>query len=923
MIKSIEDKIINNNIYNLVFERLKPAIFLIDESLNIINANAAARNLSKYESAVIHNLNLNDIFIFMDNGPDFISNINNGVNSNFGINGISNCRALLLKKDGIKIEVDLKIKKILNDKFSITFSSPSAPSASSPYYNYKVANSSGRSDFKFSLRSSIDALPLWIACGDTEGVYSFANKYYDEIFKIPLDKMIGHNFKEIFPPELYLRHKALYDQCVSTGQSVTFEDKNDLITGRDAYVYGIYTPIISENNEICGVSAAIFDNTAKKELEAQIEKTGREIKETEEKYRALIENSICGIAILDMDKIIYTSDTLLKIFGYDNFTEFSSKKITEYYTPETKKFSNEWKTKKICDKKYKAEFEVSIIRKDKSIRTLLINLADITINDKIYTQTAFIDVTYRNETNRKLKEWIDRYECITAASGQIAYEYDIMSDKITWWTSIEKMFGYKPEEIEDTLDSWLKLVHPEDIDKTVKIFKEIETNDCITDNEYRVKHKNGHYVWIWNRGFFRSNGSLLTSKKLGLMEDITELKKIEETLISAKEKAEAAGKAKNIFLANISHEIRTPMNGIIGFTNLMGASGLNDKQKEFNDIIKASCNHLIGIINDILDFSKIESKKMKIEYNIFDINTALNNSIKIISELSELKNNKIETHIDERINYKINGDKLRFKQILINLLMNAVKFTANGKIEVKIEELSLINDISTLLIEVSDTGIGIPSDKISEIFKMFHQLNEPDSAQFESSGVGLSIVKNLVEIMEGSISVKSIVGAGSVFTVKLPFKVINKDDDIIDKKNAADRDDNFLNKNKSYKILLAEDDAISRLLVKAICDKNGWNIFMARNGVELLEIYKKEKFDIILIDGQMPLMDGFEAAAEIRALEQKSGTRIPIIAITACALKEEQQKFIDAGMDDYISKPIESETLFTQKILSYINKEIQ
>lgn len=594
---------INENLYRLVFERLKTAVFIIDESLNIKDANAAALGLSGYGSADVKRLNLNDIFLPLNNGSNFLLKLNNGGNSDADYNSI--CHALLLKNGGNKVKVDLKLNKLSNNTFSIT--------AFSPDCNIKTDHLSGNGGVKFSLRSAIDALPLWIAFGDIEGVYFFVNKYYNETFKMPEENIIGRNFKEIFPPELYLRHKKLYDQCVNTRESVTFEDKNDFVKEKTAYIYGTYTPIISDDNKVCGVSAATFDITAKKELELQIEKTGRELKETEEKYRALVKNSICGIAISNSDEIIYANDTLLKIFGYNDFNEFSSKKITDYYTPVTLKSINEPNGKNINGKKVMNEFEIDIIRKDKNIRTLLINSAEIKINNKIYTQTAFIDVTERNETNLKLKEWIGRYECITAASGQIAYEYDIITGKITWWASIEKISGYKPGEIEDTIDSWTGLIHPEDRDRAIKNLKETGDNEHAADNEFRVKHKNGHYIWIWNRGFYRHNGSGATAKKLGLMEDITEIKKIEADLISAKEKAEAAGRAKSLFLANISHEMRTPMNGITGFTNLMGASKLSDKQKEYNDIIKASCSHLIDLIDNILDFSKTENINIKKE----------------------------------------------------------------------------------------------------------------------------------------------------------------------------------------------------------------------------------------------------------------------------------------------------------------------
>jgi len=216
--------------------------------------------------------------------------------------------------------------------------------------------------------------------------------------------------------------------------------------------------------------------------------------------------------------------------------------------------------------------------------------------------------------------------------------------------------------------------------------------------------------------------------------------------------------------------VRTPMNGIVGFTNLLKKSGLNGTQKEFVDIIKSSCDHLLGLIDDLLNFSKIEARKIKLDCVVFDIRSAIGESINFVSEQRKAKNLDIETKVDERINYCVSGDLRRFRQIVINLLTNAVKFTPEGKIGVSVSQLSLSDDDAALSVEVRDTGIGIPAEKIGEIFEMFHQLDESSTKRHGGSGIGLSIVKGLAELMGGSVAVESEVGKGSVFTVVIPFK---------------------------------------------------------------------------------------------------------------------------------------------------------
>lgn len=506
-------------------------------------------------------------------------------------------------------------------------------------------------NFEITLYAAINYLPLWIACIDTEGRYFYANDYYAKTFKVPIDKIIGHNFKEFFPAVMYEKHKRLVDECFTGGKTITFEEAEDFGDGRLTYVYGIYTPLAGPDGIIYGLSAAVFDITAKKELELQMKKA---------------------------DEELHTSE-------------------------------------------------------------------------------------------KKLKEWMDRYECIVAASGQIAYDYDVATGEILWGSTIEKVLGYGPEEINKGFAQWIELLHEEDREKTVLKLSESEKKFTLFDAEYRLRHKDGHYVWVRDRGFFTADGSGKAARQLGMIEDISERKKASDAIVKARQQAEAASRAKSLFLANISHEIRTPMNGIVGFTNLLKKSGLNGTQKEYADIIKSSCDHLLRLIDDLLDFSKIEAKKLKLESDFFEVKTAIDDSVNFVSEQRKAKNLEIELKVDERVNYKVSGDQLRFRQILINLLTNAVKFTSEGKIDLIVSQISRGGDTATLSIEVRDTGIGIPPDKIEEIFEMFHQLDESVTKRHGGSGIGLSIVKGLAELMGGTVSVKSEPGKGSAFKVTLPF----------------------------------------------------------------------------------------------------------------------------------------------------------
>lgn len=408
---------------------------------------------------------------------------------------------------------------------------------------------------------------------------------------------------------------------------------------------------------------------------------------------------------------------------------------------------------------------------------------------------------------------------------------------------------------------------------------------------------------------------LVESKNTGLEKEILSRIVIEKELKKAKEQAEAANDAKSIFLANMSHELRTPLNGIIGMTELLSEAKTETERKELIPIVLQSSYTLLTIINEILDLSKIESGKMEIEKNKFELDEALSPSLKSLAMRAQEVGIQFYWYVDPEIPKCLIGDQNKLLQVIVNLVSNAIKFTHKGSVVLKIKLHKFEDRQALITFLVKDSGIGIPEDKQKIIFEAFIQADGSVSRKYGGTGLGLSISSKIVRLLGGEITLKSEPGIGSEFAFTLPFGYKHLSAQEISQGKVALSTTTELR--PGIKILLAEDNKINRILVVKLFDKLDVIIEPAENGLEAVELYRNHRYDLIFMDMQMPIMDGITATQEIRKIEQKTGRHIPIIAMTANAMKEDKDACIEAGMDDFITKPVKKDIVM-EKVNRYV-----
>jgi signal transduction histidine kinase/CheY-like chemotaxis protein len=469
------------------------------------------------------------------------------------------------------------------------------------------------------------------------------------------------------------------------------------------------------------------------------------------------------------------------------------------------------------------------------------------------------------------------------------------------------MYEVTPEEVREDASPVFAILHPEDADGVAASIRESGLTLQEWEYEYRVTLPRQGVQWRY--GFSRpeklADGSILWH---GFINDITAQKKMELELNQAKIAAESANRTKSEFLANMSHEIRTPMNGVLGMAQLLAMTNLDDEQREYVAALRLSGSNLLSLINDVLDLSKIEAGKVALERSEFSLRRCINDLVLTQQSAIFSKGLTLDVEVAADVPHVLLGDQLRIKQILLNLLGNAIKFTAQGGITISAQVCGERDGCLLIQLAVRDSGTGISAEAREKIFKPFEQEDGSTTRRFGGTGLGLTISRRLVELMGGSISVESTPGVGSSFTVILPFITQAHTDTV------AELPLNVLENRIGLplQILFVEDNQINIIFGTTLLKKLGHSVTVVQNGRECLAALDQGSFNLILMDIQMPVMNGVEALQEIRKMEQNGARHQTVIALTAYALRGEKQRFISEGFDGYISKPLVIEELIDE-----------
>ncbi|MBL7923395.1 MAG: PAS domain-containing protein [Bacteroidia bacterium] len=528
---------------------------------------------------------------------------------------------------------------------------------------------------------------------------------------------------------------------------------------------------------------------------------------------------------------------------------------------------------------------------------------------KVYGTTT--DVTEQQLTEERLR----KSEQSLLQAQQIAklgsWHLDLKTYRMEWTAGVFYIWERDLNLPVPSFEEMRRTIHPEDLERLEEALLLTSTTAQEQLVEFRIVLPGGKIKHLEGRGRLTDSSSPKSGKLFGTVMDITERKKVEEELIKAREIAEESSKAKEYFLANISHELRTPLNGILGMSRLLKKSSLNASQRDYTDVLHQTAENLLVIINDILDFAKIEAGKLSLEEIDFDPARVADTAVQLQMFKAEEKDLTLRhMHKGNLSMPMVSGDPYRLNQILLNLLNNAIKYTNHGEVTLTHEVMEETSDYVKILFTVRDTGIGIPKDLQSRIFESFTQV-EAAAGRQTGVGLGLTISRSLVERQGGKIWVESEPDQGSQFHFHITYRKARQ---LSEKSESTSVDMKHLG---SLNILLAEDNKVNLFITEAMLHDWGFKVDVAGNGEEALDLFSKNDYDLVLMDIQMPVMDGLEATRQIRKLKDPRKAGVPVIALTANTGRQAHKQFMVGGMNDWVVKPFKEETLY-KKIAMHI-----
>lgn len=733
---------------------------------------------------------------------------------------------------------------------------------------------------------------------DQQGLITFWNPQSEKIFGWKAHEVIGQKLSDIIIPDVHRdAHERGMKHYASTGKGPVLNKQMELpAVNRLGKVFPIELYIIpvkqGEDEFFCSF---IRDISERKKNEAELEKMS-----------LVASANKNGIVFAGLDGKIFWSNE-----GFINLTNYSYEEIIGRTPIELCKgpFSDRASLKTMIDAFNSGQpFDIEGIHYRKDGTWFWGRTTGQPVLSKQGAITHYFsmieDISAEKVAQRKLKEYEERLRMALTNVGDNYWEHDFRTGKTYFSNPSNNLLGFQLEEFTNLASLWWERVHPDDrklLEDSDKKYKAGLINHH--HSEYRMIHNDGSIRWVLDRGVVtekEDTGKPL--KIIGTHIDITRQKELELELVYAKEIAEQSTKAKELFLANMSHEIRTPMNAIMGMANQLGKTPLDiDQQFYLNTILSATDNLLI-VINDILDLSKIEAGKLTLEKVGFEPKLVVGRAMEVMMHKAEEKGLIFgNSFCDSQLAPILLGDPYRLNQILLNLISNAIKFTEKGSVDIRCRVIEDDESKQTIEATVEDTGIGMEDSFADTLFENFRQEDESVTRRFGGTGLGMSICKSLVELMGGTIQVKSKKGAGTSVSFVVPFPKGTLEN--LPVKDVGVIDTDLLTEKR---ILVADDNEMNRLVASTILQHYGAIVDEAQNGMQALEKVQHQEYDLVLMDVQMPVMDGLEATQEIRASISK---HLPIIALTAFAIKGDSKKFIAAGMSDYLSKPFRENQL--------------
>ncbi|BFT70624.1 PAS domain S-box protein [Paenibacillus sp. P36] len=621
-------------------------------------------------------------------------------------------------------------------------------------------------------------------------------------------------------------------------------------------------------------------------------------------------NAPIGIALISLErKWLNVNKAVCRIFGYSE-EEFRNFTLDDIRHPDDRNNSRSLLAELLDGGIPSFELENRYFNKNGHIVWTSVHVSlvrDDQSGNPLYFIAQFIDVTKNKLAELKLQESIERYTSLKKYNHDAIISFGLDGIIMNGNNMVQQMTGYLIEELIGSGMSKL-IGEKNSINLLSALNNHINNHKAIENVEKDIafiQHKNGHSVEV----LVTLAPIIIQTQIMGfyiIAKDMTEQKK----LIIEKEAAEKTNKAKSEFLAMMSHEIRTPMNGVIGMTEVLLETNLDEEQIEYVEIIKKSGATLLAIINDILDFSKIESGRTELVEEPLSVSTVLSETLYMVMSKALEKKLEITTSVCPEVPNLVYGDTTKLRQVLMNLLSNAIKFTPKGSISISVETVSQASNQVRLQFAVKDTGIGVPKDQAGHLFEPFYQVDHFMTRKTEGTGLGLAICKKLVGLMDGEIWHEAAIDqTGSTFLFTANFRVQLNHSDSSQYDIWREQEDISENsEEQSLKILIAEDNEVNQLVLKKMIEKLGHKTTLVQNGKEAVEAVKRYPYDIIFMDIQMPWMDGLAATKFIN--EQLSGKKKPyIVAVTAHAIKGDSEKYVSEGMDAYISKPISMDAI--------------